>query len=104
MVYTLVVYDIGDDRQRDKARRFLYRIGFTPVNKSAYIGRAGQGERDYIARKLSRYVGPGDVIVLFPLWFEQVRQAIFIIEGEVWSGLRQRGVVVIGPVHPGEDD
>jgi len=103
-MYTLVVYDIGDDRLREKARRFLYRIGFTPINKSAYIGRAGAGEREHIARSLSRYAREGDVIVILPVRPEQLRQAIFIIEGDVWSGLRERGVVVLGPDDPSEDD
>ncbi|MEB3844796.1 MAG: CRISPR-associated endonuclease Cas2 [Desulfurococcales archaeon] len=95
-MYTLVLYDIRDDSVRDKARRLLLKHGFTPLNKSAYVGASGRGEREYLARRLSQLAGEGDIIVLLQVSSEQLRRAIFIVRGEVWNSISERGVIVVG--------
>lgn len=95
-VLTLIVYDIREDRRRDKVRRFLYKVGFSPINKSAYVGRAGEGERRWLAERLASIAGEGDSIVIIPLQPGQLRSSTFITDGEVWHGLRERGIIVAG--------
>ena len=95
-MYLLVVYDISDNRVREKVKRLLWRYGLSPIARSTYIGKLGSGERTHLAEVISRIIGKNDIVILVPVQNIDIQHTIFIQKGEVWTKLRERGIIVIG--------
>lgn len=65
---TWVLYDISDDRTRDKAAKACQRIGLYRVQKSVFLGTLNPNETDELAVVLEGMITPGsDSVYVFPM-------------------------------------
>lgn len=81
---TLVVYDISDDGLRNKLAELLKDLGFTRIQKSAFLGEVSEQERrDLEARIMRLGLGEGDVVDIFPICERDLK---------VHSSVRREGV------------
>jgi CRISPR-associated protein Cas2 len=53
---TWVLYDIGEDRRREKAARACLRIGLYRVQKSVFLGELADSERDELVVQLESLI------------------------------------------------
>jgi CRISPR-associated protein Cas2 len=65
---TWVLYDISNDRTRDKAAKACLRIGLYRVQKSVFLGTLNPNEIDELAVTLEGLIAPAtDSVYVFPM-------------------------------------
>ncbi len=65
---TWVIYDISNDRARDKAAKACQRIGLYRVQKSVFLGTLNPNEIDELAVVLEGLIAPeSDSVYVFPM-------------------------------------
>jgi CRISPR-associated protein Cas2 len=65
---TWVLYDIVQDRKRDKAAKACLQAGLYRVQKSAYLGSLAESERDELTLRLEALIDlESDSVYIFPM-------------------------------------
>ena len=65
---TWVLYDIGNDRTRDRAARACLQAGLYRVQKSVFLGTLADNQRDELAIRLEVLIDPDhDSVYAFPM-------------------------------------
>jgi len=94
--YTLVIYDISDDRLRQRVSDTCRAAGLTRIQKSAFLGRQTGIQRRSLLARLRALVegrgGPRDNVQVFVLDGSQVRSRAVIGRPVV---LEEGGVVYV---------
>ncbi|RLI77790.1 CRISPR-associated endonuclease Cas2 [Archaeoglobales archaeon] len=63
-MFTLVIYDISDDRIRKRISDICKRFGLNRIQKSAFLGNITSSRRKELVRKLKRNLrGEGNIQV-----------------------------------------
>jgi CRISPR-associated protein Cas2 len=84
MVRILVVYDIGDNVDRQKLADDLFRMGLTRIQRSAFAGELDPQRLKDLQRIVGRYVKKEeDVIHIFTLGLRDWEKRIVI--GREWG-------------------
>jgi CRISPR-associated protein Cas2 len=83
----LVVYDIGDDRAREKFSKFLERFGIR-VQLSCFEVECTEEDVKRIVRKAEELIEPAsDSVILYPLTENALKQEITVRGERKWSSL-----------------
>lgn len=86
---TLVIYDIPDDRLRNRIAEVCKDYGLTRIQWSAFLGPLSQNRREELAQRLRRTLGrQTGSIHLYPLCERDLHLRVEI-EGEGCEGYRQ---------------
>jgi CRISPR-associated protein Cas2 len=81
----LVVYDIGDDRAREKFAKFLEKFGIR-VQLSCFEVECSEEEVKRIVKRAEELIEPaGDSVILYPLTANALKQEVVIRGGRKWS-------------------
>lgn len=65
---TWVLYDIGDDRRRDKAATACLQAGLYRVQKSVFLGNLAENPRDELVLRLEALINSEhDSVYAFPM-------------------------------------
>jgi CRISPR-associated protein Cas2 len=98
-VVTLVIYDIPDDRVRQRAANACLDAGLARIQYSAFIGALNANRRRELYLKLRHVLGqhPGN-IRLYPVGDKEVRLML-----EVDNPDPNRPWGPRGPIHDGDD-
>ena len=65
---TWVLYDIVQDRARDRAARACLQAGLYRVQKSVFLGTLEENRRDELGMVLEALIDPGrDSVYIFPM-------------------------------------
>ncbi len=76
---TWVLYDIVNDRARDKAAKACLRIGLYRVQKSVFLGTLTENERDELALRLESLIDSGsDSVYVFPMCRPDFDKAVLL--------------------------
>jgi CRISPR-associated protein Cas2 len=76
---TWVIYDIADDRRREKAARASLQSGLIRVQKSVFLGTLDDNPRDELVLRLEALIEPGhDSVYVFPMCRPDFAKATFI--------------------------
>ncbi|PIE88322.1 MAG: CRISPR-associated endonuclease Cas2 [Bacteroidetes bacterium] len=73
----LVAYDITSNKQRKKVADYLERIGVR-VNKSVFICRHADREKEVLTKELQSYLRKGDDVFIVPLCKKCEENMIFL--------------------------
>ncbi len=84
MVRILVVYDIGDNADRQKLADDLFRLGLTRIQRSAFAGELDTQRLKDLQRIAGKYIKKeSDVIHIFTLGLRDWEKRIVI--GREWG-------------------
>lgn len=71
---TLVIYDISDDRQRERLSEHIKNYGLRRVQYSGYLGEVNPHDRFVLSREVGKYLSSErDSIYIVPLCDRCVR-------------------------------
>ena len=88
MLY-VIIYDIGDDRARERFSKFLQRWGLHRIQRSAFIGSMVRGRAKDIARYASTIISmDNDIVHIIPVERLFWNQAL-VIGSSRWSSGRE---------------
>ena len=76
-----VIYDISDDRTRDKVAKICKGYGLYRVQKSAFLGDLNRNETESIALECEELIEETDSIFVFPLCDDCFKKIKLIGEG-----------------------
>ena len=91
---TWVLYDIAEDRARDKAAKACLRIGLYRVQKSVFLGTLADNERDELVLRLEALIDPNRLGLRLPDVPARLRQGRPAGPG-VRRGARDRRAAVL---------
>jgi CRISPR-associated endonuclease Cas2 len=74
----LICYDISQDSLRSKLGKKITEAGLDRINKSVYLGSipdaALHALETSLAKALQEKGGPGDSLIVLPIYLEQINQ------------------------------
>jgi len=84
-MFTLVIYDISDDRIRKRISDICKRFGLNRIQKSAFLGNITSSRRKELVRKLKRNLRGGGNIQVFVICKPDFSMREIIGEVEVFE-------------------
>lgn len=76
---TWVLYDIKDDRSRNKAAKFCKQAGLYRVQFSAFIGQLDSNQRDALTLRLEGQIDVScDKVYILPMSSNEMKQTILL--------------------------
>lgn len=76
---TWVLYDIKDDRSRNKAAKFCKQAGLYRVQFSAFIGQLDSNQRDALTLRLESQIDVNcDKVYILPMSSNEMKQTILL--------------------------
>lgn len=96
---TLVVYDIPDDRTRNKVFETCKDYGLAHIQYSAFFGELNHNRRQELYQRLKRVLGKNDgKILICPVCDKDLGLALEIVQGDEAvsqrAGAGRRGPVI----------
>ena len=90
----LIVYDIGDDRVREKFSKTLMHWGLRRIQRSAFIGNIVKARARDMARYASTMISlEQDIVHIIPIDKALWREA-FVVGTSRWSGGLEKDAVI----------
>lgn len=73
MVYTIIAYDISDDKDRTEVLNFLKKY-FNHIQKSVFEGYVNNKDFAFIMKELSRKIYYGDRLIIILLKYKNFKR------------------------------
>lgn len=74
-----VIYDISDDKIRNKVAKICKEMGLYRVQKSAFLGKLSKNKIDELKIKCNEQISPSDdSVFIFPMCEEDFKKVILI--------------------------
>jgi len=80
----VVAYDISDEKNRGRLRRYLRRLGLSRINRSVYAGPGTTTTAKLIAKKIKRTTEENDSVFIIVVREEEYQRAFVFDEGHVF--------------------
>ena len=85
----VVAYDIGDEKRRERLRRYLRRLGLSRVNRSVYAGPGTATTARLVAEKARKLVEEGDSVFIIVVREDEYQRA-HVFEGRDYYIVQER--------------
>ncbi len=74
-----VMYDIKDDRARNKVAKACEKIGLYRVQYSVFLGSLEKTEVDTLQIQIEEYINPeNDSVYIFPMSKDELRETVLL--------------------------
>jgi len=88
-VIVIVAYDVGDEKRRERLRRYLRRLGLSRVNRSVYAGPGTATTARLVAEKAKEIVEDGDSLFIIVVREDEYQRA-HVFEGRDYYIVQER--------------
>lgn len=85
----IVAYDVGDEKRRERLRRYLRRLGLSRVNRSVYAGPGTATTARLVAEKAKEIVEDGDSLFIIVVREDEYQRA-HVFEGRDYYIVQER--------------